>query len=33
MMRIAFARYSTEDDIDDACTWLIRLASELRLQG
>ena len=32
-MRITFARYSTGDNIDGACTWLIRLASELRLQG
>ena len=32
-MRIAFAHYSTEDDIGGASTWLIRLASELRRQG
>ena len=33
MMRIAFAHYSTEDDIGGVSTWLIRLASELRRQG
>jgi hypothetical protein len=32
-MRIAFAHYSTEDDIGGVSTWLIRLASELRRQG
>jgi hypothetical protein len=32
-MRIAFAHFSTEDDIGGASTWLIRLASDLRQQG
>jgi colanic acid/amylovoran biosynthesis glycosyltransferase len=32
-MRIAFAHYSTEDDIGGASSWLIRLASDLRQQG
>ncbi len=32
-MRIAFAHYSTEDDIGGASSWLIRLASDLRHQG
>jgi colanic acid/amylovoran biosynthesis glycosyltransferase len=32
-MRIAFAHYSTEDDIGGASSWLIRLAADLRQQG
>ena len=32
-MRIAFAHYSTEDDIGGASSWLIRLAADLRKQG
>jgi len=32
-MRIAFAHYSTEDDIGGASSWLIRLAADLRHQG
>jgi glycosyltransferase involved in cell wall biosynthesis len=32
-MRIAFAHYSTEDDIGGASSWLIRLAADLRNQG
>jgi colanic acid/amylovoran biosynthesis glycosyltransferase len=32
-MHIGFAHYSTEDDIGDASSWLIRLAFELRQQG
>lgn len=32
-MCIAFAHYSTADDIGGASTWLFRLASELRRQG
>ena len=32
-MRIAFAHYSTEDDIGGDSSWLIRLAADLRNQG
>jgi glycosyltransferase involved in cell wall biosynthesis len=32
-MRIAFAHYSTEDDIGGASSWLIRLATDLRQEG